>query len=109
MQPAAERLRGYLAQVPMAAPGIDLINNVDVAIERSPEAVKDALVRQAASPVRWVETVQAMAQGGVTHIVECGPGKVLAGLVKRIAPSVQGLSLADRDALEQTLAVIREA
>lgn len=109
MQPAAERLRGYLAQVPMAAPGIDLINNVDVAVERSPEAVKDALVRQAASPVRWVETVQAMAQGGVSHIVECGPGKVLAGLVKRIAPSVQGLSLADRDALEQTLAVIREA
>jgi [acyl-carrier-protein] S-malonyltransferase len=109
MQPAAERLRGYLAQVPMAAPRIDLINNVDVAIARSPEAVKDALVRQAASPVRWVETVQAMAQGGVTHIVECGPGKVLAGLVKRIAPSVQGLSLADRDALEQTLAVIREA
>jgi len=109
MQPAAERLRGYLAQVPMAAPGIDLINNVDVAVERSPEAVKEALVRQAASPVRWVETVQAMAQSGVSHIVECGPGKVLAGLVKRIAPSVQGLSLADRDALEQTLAVIREA
>lgn len=109
MQPAAERLRGYLAQVPMAAPRIDLINNADVAVEHSPEAVKDALVRQAASPVRWVETVQAMAQGGVTHIVECGPGKVLAGLVKRIAPSVQGLSLADRDALEQTLAVIREA
>lgn len=109
MQPAAERLRDYLAQVPMAAPGIDLINNVDVAVERSPEAVKEALVRQAASPVRWVETVQAMAQSGVSHIVECGPGKVLAGLVKRIAPSVQGLSLADRDALEQTLAAIREA
>lgn len=109
MQPAAERLRDYLAQVPMAAPGIDLINNVDVAVERSPEAVKEALVRQAASPVRWVETVQAMAQSGVSHIVECGPGKVLAGLVKRIAPSVQGLSLANRDALEQTLAAIREA
>ncbi len=109
MQPAAERLREYLARVPMAAPNIELINNVDVAVERLPEAVKDALVRQAAAPVRWVEIVQAMVQRGVTHIVECGPGKVLAGLVKRIAPDVQGLSLGDREALEQTLAAVREA
>jgi [acyl-carrier-protein] S-malonyltransferase len=109
MQPAAERLRAYLGQVALAAPQIDLINNVDVAIVQSPDAVRDALVRQAASPVRWVETVQAMAARGVTHILECGPGKVLAGLVKRIAPEVQGISLADRDALEQALAVVREA
>jgi len=109
MQPAAERLRAYLGQVALAAPQIDLINNVDVAIVQSPDAVRDALVRQAASPVRWVETVQAMAARGVTHIVECGPGKVLAGLVKRIAPEVQGISLANRDALEQALAVVREA
>jgi [acyl-carrier-protein] S-malonyltransferase len=109
MQPAAERLRAYLAQVPLAAPQIDLINNVDVAIVQSPDAVRDALVRQAASPVRWVETVQAMAARGVTHILECGPGKVLAGLVKRIAPELQGISLADREALEQALAGIREA
>jgi [acyl-carrier-protein] S-malonyltransferase len=109
MQPAAERLRAYLDQVALAAPQIDLINNVDVAIVQSPDAVRDALVRQAASPVRWVETVQAMAARGVTHILECGPGKVLAGLVRRIAPEVQGISLADRDALEQALAVVREA
>jgi [acyl-carrier-protein] S-malonyltransferase len=109
MQPAAERLRAYLAQVPLAAPQIDLINNVDVAIVQSPDAVRDALVRQAASPVRWVETVQAMAARGVTHILECGPGKVLAGLVKRIAPELQGISLADRDALEQALAAVQEA
>jgi [acyl-carrier-protein] S-malonyltransferase len=109
MQPAAERLRAYLTQVPLAAPQIDLINNVDVAIVQSPDAVRDALVRQAASPVRWVETVQAMAARGVTHILECGPGKVLAGLVKRIAPELQGISLADRDALEQALTAVQEA
>jgi len=109
MQPAAERLREYLGRVPRAEPKIELINNVDVAIERAPDRVKDALVRQAASPVRWVETIQAMAERGVTHIVECGPGKVLAGLVKRIAPGAQGLSLGDRAALEQALASIREA
>ena len=109
MQPAAERLREELAKVSLAAPRIDVINNVDVAIVDSPDAIRDALVRQAASPVRWVEIVQAMAARGVTHIVECGPGKVLAGLVRRIAPAVEGISLADRDALEQALATIREA
>jgi [acyl-carrier-protein] S-malonyltransferase len=109
MQPAAERLREELAKVSLAAPRIDVINNVDVAIVDSPDAIRDALVRQAASPVRWVEIVQTMAARGVTHIVECGPGKVLAGLVRRIAPAVEGISLADRDALEQALATIREA
>lgn len=109
MQPAAERLREELAKVSLAAPRIDVINNVDVAIVDSPDAIRDALVRQAASPVRWVEIVQAMAARGVTHIVECGPGKVLAGLVRRIAPAVEGISLADRDALEQALGTIRDA
>jgi [acyl-carrier-protein] S-malonyltransferase len=109
MQPAAERLREYLGRVPLASPQIELINNVDVAIERAPDRVKDALVRQAASPVRWVETIQAMVERGATHIVECGPGKVLAGLVKRIAPGAQGVSLGDRAALEQALASIRGA
>lgn len=108
MQPAAERLRDYLGSVPLAVPQIEVINNVDVAIVQAPEAIRDALVRQAASPVRWVEIVQAMAARGVTHILECGPGKVLAGLVKRIAPEVQGVSLADRDALEQALATVQE-
>jgi [acyl-carrier-protein] S-malonyltransferase len=109
MQPAAERLREALAKVSFATPRIDVINNVDVAVVDSPDAIRDALVRQAASPVRWVEIVQAMAARGVTHIVECGPGKVLAGLVRRIAPAVEGISLADRDALEQALATIRGA
>jgi len=109
MQPAAERLREYLDKVPLTAPTIEVINNVDVAIVRSPDEIRDALVRQAASPVRWVEIVQSMAARGVTHILECGPGKVLAGLVKRIAPEVQGVSLADRAALEEALSMVSGA
>jgi [acyl-carrier-protein] S-malonyltransferase len=109
MQPAAERLRAHLEAVAFDAPRIDLINNVDVAIAESAAAIRDALVRQAASPVRWAETVQRMARDGVTHIVECGPGRVLAGLVRRIAPEVQGLSLGDRQSLEQALAEIQGA
>lgn len=109
MQPAAARLGAHLAGVTFDAPRIDLINNVDVAVAGTAEAIRDALVRQAASPVRWAETVQRMAAEGVTHIVECGPGKVLAGLVRRIAPEVQGLSLGDRQSLEQALAEIQGA
>lgn len=109
MRPAAEQLRTHLEGVVFGAPRIDLINNVDVAVADTPEAIRDALVRQAASPVRWAETVQRMARDGVTHIVECGPGKVLAGLVRRIAPAVQGLSLGDRQSLEQALAEIQGA
>ena len=109
MQPAAERLRGYLEGVAVAAPAVPLINNVDVETPRDPRAIKDALVRQAASAVRWVETVQRMADMGVTHVVECGPGKILAGLVKRIAPQLQGIALADRAALEQALAAVKGA
>jgi [acyl-carrier-protein] S-malonyltransferase len=103
MRPAGEKLKGYLARVNMAAPAIALVNNVDVAIENQPERIKDALVRQAASPVRWVETVRKMVDSGVTHIVECGPGKVLAGMVKRIAPGVKAFAAADRASLEEAL------
>ena len=109
MQPAAQRLRGYLEGVEITAPVVPLINNVDVETPRDPAAIKDALVRQAASAVRWVETIRHMARSGVTHVVECGPGKILAGLVKRIAPELQGIALADRAALEQALATVREA
>jgi len=109
MQPAAERLRGYLERVEVAAPAVPLINNVDVDTPQDPGAIKDALVRQAASAVRWVETIRRMADMGVTHVVECGPGKILAGLVKRIAPQLQGIALADRAALEQALAAIKGA
>ena len=103
MRPAAEKLKGYLEQVSVAAPKVSLVNNVDVAIEREPARIKDALVRQAASPVRWVETIRRMADSGVTHVVECGPGKVLAGMVKRIAPGVKTFAAADRASLEEAL------
>jgi [acyl-carrier-protein] S-malonyltransferase len=109
MQPAAQRLRDYLERVEIAPPAVPLINNVDVAAPRDPVAIKDALVRQAASAVRWVETIQHMARSGVTHVIECGPGKILAGLVKRIAPELQGIALSDRAALEQALAAIKGA
>jgi [acyl-carrier-protein] S-malonyltransferase len=103
MQPAALRLKDYLQKVNVSVPAVNLVNNVDVAVVSEPEKIKDALVRQAASPVRWVETIRRMADSGVTHIVECGPGKVLAGMTKRIAPQVQSLSLGDRASLEEAL------
>lgn len=103
MQPAAVKLKAYLDGVSIAAPRIAVVNNVDVAIEADPGRIKDALVRQAASPVRWVETIRRMVEAGVTHIVECGPGKVLAGMAKRIAPGVKALAAADRASLEEAL------
>jgi [acyl-carrier-protein] S-malonyltransferase len=107
MQPAADKLKGRLASVALTAPSIALINNVDVKSESEPERIKDALVRQAASPVRWVEIIRAFADQGVTHVVECGPGKVLAGLVKRIDARAQGLAAADKASLEQALAAVK--
>ncbi len=84
MKPAAERLRERLAATAFAVPSIAVINNIDVAEAASPDAIRDALYRQAFGPVRWVETVQALKARGLTHVIECGPGKVLAGMVKRI-------------------------
>ena len=109
MQPAAEKLKGYLGNVGFGVSSIPVVNNVDVKTETDPGKIKDALVRQAASPVRWVEIVQAMAGQGVTHIVECGPGKVLAGLVKRIDPKLTGIAAADRASLEAALATVKGA
>ena len=109
MQPAADALKAYLEGVDVRATVVPLINNVDVTIESAPAGIKDALVRQAASPVRWVEIIQKMAAMGVTHVVECGPGKVLAGLTKRIDGNLQGFALADRASLEQALAAVRSA
>jgi [acyl-carrier-protein] S-malonyltransferase len=103
MKPAAEKLMGYLQKTNIAAPRIPVLNNVDVAIVDEPGKIRDALVRQAASPVRWVETIRRMREMGVTHVIECGPGKVLAGMTKRIAPEVQSLALADRATLEEAL------
>jgi [acyl-carrier-protein] S-malonyltransferase len=108
MQPAALRLGEALARVEIRTPRIPLINNVDASEESDPARIRDALVRQAAAPVRWVETIRRMAQLGATHVVECGPGKVLAGLVKRIDGNLRGLALADRASLEQALASMKE-
>jgi [acyl-carrier-protein] S-malonyltransferase len=102
MKPAAEALRERLASVPLAAPRIPVVNNIDVAVETDPERIRAALVRQAAGPVRWVETVQALEARGVEAIVECGPGKVLAGMAKRIAPAVAAASLYDPATLAET-------
>jgi [acyl-carrier-protein] S-malonyltransferase len=107
MQPAALKLGAYLEAVVFSSPTIPVLNNVDVKEEQDPTRIKDALVRQAASPVRWVEIIRAMAAQGVTHVLECGPGKVLAGLVKRIDPQLQGIAAADRASLEQALAAIK--
>src|SRR5258706_476592 len=84
MKPAAERLKEKLAVTVFAAPQIPVVNNIDVAAQGDAAAIRDALYRQAFGPVRWVETVQAIRARGVSHIFECGPGKVLAGMVKRI-------------------------
>jgi [acyl-carrier-protein] S-malonyltransferase len=108
MRPAAERLGSYLADVTVSVPKFPLVNNVDVKVETQPPAIKSALVRQAASPVRWVETVQKMRAEGVTHVLECGPGRVLAGMVRRIDGALQVHALADRASLEQALAAVKE-
>ena len=95
MRPAAERLRVALAQTELLAPQIPVLNNIDVAFESAPERIRDALYRQAFGPVRWVECVQALKAQGVRTVVECGPGKVLAGLVKRIDPELASAALYD--------------
>jgi len=104
LAPASSRLRDYLADITFSTPHIDVINNVDVAVINDPAGIKDALVRQAAGPVRWVETMQKMAADGVTQVIECAPSKVLIGMAKRIDPVLVGESLADQAALERLLA-----
>lgn len=106
MQPAAAKLKARLEALSFAAPAIPVLNNVDVACVTDPERIKDALVRQVAAPVRWVETILAMQQAGVTHVFECGPGKVLAGLVKRCADGLAGGAMADMAGMEAALAVV---
>lgn len=103
IRPAADKLAVRLAELTLNVPSIPVINNVDVAIENEPARIKDALIRQAYSPVRWVETIQKMAAMGVSTVAECGPGKVLAGLTKRCADGVVGVALADAAAIEANL------
>jgi [acyl-carrier-protein] S-malonyltransferase len=107
LRPASLRLQDYMAGLQFAVPSIPLINNVDVAIATDPAAIRDALVRQAASPVRWVETVQKFASGGVTHVIECGPGKVLAGLTKRINGELTGDAIVDQASLDRILELVK--
>lgn len=101
MKPAAEKLREALAGVSLAAPAIPVVNNVDVAVCSDADAIREALYRQAFGAVRWVECVQALKARGVTHIVECGPGKVLAGLAKRIDPELVGAAVFDTASLAE--------
>ncbi len=95
MRPAAEKLRQRLEELELGEPKITLINNIDVAVEVDADRIRDALYRQAFGPVRWVECVQAIKAHGISNIVECGPGKVLAGMVKRIDPELTGMALFD--------------
>jgi [acyl-carrier-protein] S-malonyltransferase len=106
MLPAAEKLRVRLAQVSFLTPQIPVLNNVDVTQLTDPEAIKEALVRQAASPVRWVETMQAMQKMGITHVIECGPGKVLSGLAKRCDENLTGLAMADLAGIDAALTLL---
>ncbi len=103
IRPAADKLAARLAELSLNAPSIPVINNVDVAIQNDPVAIRDALIRQAYNPVRWVETIQKMAQMGVSTVAECGPGKVLAGLTKRCADGITGVALADLASIEASL------
>lgn len=107
LQPAADKLRDRLAGVAIQAPHIPVIHNFDVAVHASADAIREVLAMQAARPVRWVETVQKMVEMNVTHVVEIGPGKVLQGLVKRIAPSVQALAVTDAASLDAALEAIK--
>jgi [acyl-carrier-protein] S-malonyltransferase len=95
MLPAAQKLQQRLAEIEFAAPQIALVNNIDVTVESDIARIRDALYRQAFGPVRWVETVQALKARGIAHLVECGPGKVLAGMVKRIDPELTGVAMFD--------------
>jgi [acyl-carrier-protein] S-malonyltransferase len=104
LKPASDRLREYMRTLTFAVPQIPVINNVDVVVLNDPEQIKDALVRQAAGPVRWVETMQKMAQDGVTQVIECAPSKTLVGMAKRIDPALVGDALVDQTALERVLA-----
>jgi [acyl-carrier-protein] S-malonyltransferase len=109
LRPASLRLAERLRDVALRAPQLEVINNIDVARETDPARIREALARQAAGPVRWAEIIQAMAASGVTHVVECGPGKVLAGLTRRIVPTLESLAIFDPASVQEALAKLKEA
>jgi [acyl-carrier-protein] S-malonyltransferase len=102
MKPAADRLAERLAAATVRSPAIAVVNNIDVAVEADPARIRDALYRQAYGPVRWVEVIQALSQRGATHVVECGPGKVLSRMVPRIVPELVSGALSDPASLAET-------
>jgi [acyl-carrier-protein] S-malonyltransferase len=106
LAPAADRLAAFLRDVALSAPAMPVVNNVDVACVSDPAAIRDALARQARSPVRWVETIRAIAGMGATTIIECGPGKVLNGLTRRIDGSLQGFAVVDVASLDEALKAV---
>ena len=106
MKPAAEKLKARLEELELGTPQIPLINNIDVALEVDADRIRDALYRQAFGPVRWVECVQAIKSRGITHVVECGPGKVLAGMVKRIDAELTGVALFDPASMAEVQGVL---
>ena len=108
MRPAAARLRERIAAIEFKPPKAPVIQNVDVASYQDPIAIRDALVRQLYGPVRWIETIKSFADAGVTHVVECGPGRVLIGLNKRIDDRIQALSVHDQASLDAVKATINE-
>src|SRR5690606_14377464 len=107
LQPAADVLKTTLASVSVSSPSIPLINNVDVASPSEADDIRDALVRQAWRPVRWVEVVQSMKAQGITHVVECGPGKVLTGLTKRIDSELTGIAITDPASMQAALETLQ--
>ena len=109
LRPAADRHEQYLEAVAFVAPQIQVINNVDVQTATDAAEIKKALARQACNPVRWVEVITAMAAAGITHVAECGPGKVLAGMTKRIDGSLQGLAISDAASLAQAMQTLGQA
>lgn len=106
MKPAAERLKEKLAATTLAVPQIPVLNNIDVAVQADADAIRDALYRQAFGPVRWVESVRALKARGITTVVECGPGKVLAGMVKRIDAELASAALYDPATLAEVKALL---
>src|SRR5262249_48202194 len=106
MEPAARALRERLATVALQVPRIPVVNNIDVTAPNEPAAIREALVRQAHGPVRWVEVVRALRARGLTHVFECGPGKVLAGMVKRIDADAVTTTAFDPSTLRDALGLL---
>jgi [acyl-carrier-protein] S-malonyltransferase len=109
MAPAAARLREVLKTVDVQSPRIRVVHNIDAQTRTDPAAIREALVQQADHAVLWMDCVRAIAAAGATHVYECGPGKVLASLSKRIVPGLEGLALADRAGIDQGLQLFRKA